>query len=687
MAVAVYATDLADLALGESGTYVELTNWADGTLSTGYESDYFIQGTACKSSTVKTTQNSIAIDVGATTVNAAGAVLIWGVVFAPNSLDTYANGGIRCAIGASSANFSMWYVGGSNQSPNPYGGWRNFAINPTVRSGAVTLAVNSTNRTYTRSSGDFTTDGFEPGMNIYITGCTNAGNNGRKVIESVTTTVITVTSATGLVTESGSGDEQVRFCDAIEGTPTATNQVMGIACRMPTTYPSKGAPFGLDAIRHGRCEMRVNVGDSGTPANFTDMAAKNDQNEASYYYRWGLFSYQSGSFLWKGLMTLGYGSTDVYFVDSNKVIFVDDTVAVRRAFNTISIERAGSTVSWTNCTFAALGTRSRGILTMTAAADVDIVNCLFKGMDTFTFMSSAVISGTTFLGCNEITAGGAILNTSKILTPTVAADGYALIWNESTDPDGNIDDMTFSKGTNAHHAIYFGASIPSEITIRGVTFTGFNASDSQNDSTLYFADSTGEITVNLVGCSGDISYKTAGCTIKEVIDPVTTQVTVLDSSTGDPVDEARVLVWVTDDVNYFYKASVSIVSTGTTATVTHATHGMETGDFVIIEGANEDAYNGVFAITYIDSGSYSYTMLSDPDSPATGTIEATFAVISDETGSDGIVADNRSWSNNQPIAGWVRKGTASPFYIQAGITGEIDSVAGLDISIQMIRDE
>jgi len=547
MAVAVYATDLADLALGESGTYVELTNWTAGTLSTGYETDYFIQGTSCKSSTVKTTQNSIAIDVGSTTVNTAGAVLIWTVVFAPNSLDTYANGGLRCAIGPSSSAFAMWFVGGANQSPNPYGGWRNFAINPTVQSGAITLAVNATNRTYTRSSGDFTTNGFEPGMNIYITGCTNSGNNGRKVIESVTTTVITVTSATGLVTESGGGDEQVRFCDAIEGVPTTTYQVMGATCLMPTTYPSKGAPFGVDAIRHGRCEMRVNVGDSGTPANFTDMAAKNDQNEASNYNRWGLFSYQSGSFLWKGLMTLGYGSTDVYFVDSNKVIFVDDTIGVKRAFTTCSIERAGSTVSWTNITIAALGTRSRGSLTMTAAADVDIVNCLFKSMDLFTFMSSAVVSGTTFLGTNEIVAGGAVLNTSKVLAPTIAADGYALTWNESTDPDGNLDDMTFSMGSNAHHAIYFGSSIPSEIFLRRIAFSGFSASDSANDSTLYFADSTGDITVNLVGCSGNISYKTAGCTITEVIDPLDLTVTVQKNDAAKtPIENAQVAIHLLD---------------------------------------------------------------------------------------------------------------------------------------------
>lgn len=75
----------------------------------------------------------------------------------------------------------------------------------------ITIATNAA-RTYTRSaggSGSFITDGFLPKMVITISGCTTAANNGVKVIQSVTATVITVYPSQVLVTEAGSGDERI----------------------------------------------------------------------------------------------------------------------------------------------------------------------------------------------------------------------------------------------------------------------------------------------------------------------------------------------------------------------------------------------------------------------------------------------------------------------------------------------
>lgn len=79
-----------------------------------------------------------------------------------------------------------------------------------VNTGLITINVNAAAGTFTRTSGDYTTDGFTNGMAITTTGFTNAGNNTKKVISTVTATVITVTSVTGLVDESGGGDERVQ---------------------------------------------------------------------------------------------------------------------------------------------------------------------------------------------------------------------------------------------------------------------------------------------------------------------------------------------------------------------------------------------------------------------------------------------------------------------------------------------
>lgn len=74
---------------------------------------------------------------------------------------------------------------------------------------AAALVVVATAGTITRPSGDFLADGFRVGMSIDTTGFTNAGNNSTWVIKSVTALVITVVTITGLVDETGGGNEVV----------------------------------------------------------------------------------------------------------------------------------------------------------------------------------------------------------------------------------------------------------------------------------------------------------------------------------------------------------------------------------------------------------------------------------------------------------------------------------------------
>ncbi len=82
----------------------------------------------------------------------------------------------------------------------------------TLASATVTniqIDVVATAGTFTRLSGSYITDGFLPGMSISMTGFANGGNNVTKVIASVTALVITVTNITGLVNETGTGDEDI----------------------------------------------------------------------------------------------------------------------------------------------------------------------------------------------------------------------------------------------------------------------------------------------------------------------------------------------------------------------------------------------------------------------------------------------------------------------------------------------
>lgn len=71
----------------------------------------------------------------------------------------------------------------------------------------VTINVNATNKTLSRTAGDFTTDGFHAGQVIQLTGFPTS--NTTKVISTVSALVITCTNSTGLTTESGGGDERI----------------------------------------------------------------------------------------------------------------------------------------------------------------------------------------------------------------------------------------------------------------------------------------------------------------------------------------------------------------------------------------------------------------------------------------------------------------------------------------------
>ena len=152
-----------------------------------------------------------------------------------------------------------------------------------------------------------------------------------------------------------------------------------------------------------------------------------------------------------------------------------------------------------------------------------------------------------------------------------SANASAILWDNTGDPDGNLDDCTFSKGTNAHHAITLGGTnLPNSanVTLRGMTFTGFNAANEQNDSVILLADTGADRvwTINAVGCSGTVSVKKtrAGDTYTVVADPVTTSVHVQDVNTAATVTGARVLMYCAAGGGKPGDVTVTITRSGST---------------------------------------------------------------------------------------------------------------------------
>jgi hypothetical protein len=298
---------------------------------------------------------------------------------------------------------------------------------------------------------------------------------------------------------------------------------------------AKGNPLGMDVFRSGRGELRVALGDGTTPATFAGMATANDATGA----RWGLFQEIVGGYLYKGLMILGYTSACT-FEDSNKSITIDNTEYVASTFNAIEIRQATSDISWENIQITSLGTTSPGTLEVVDNATVDFTTCQFTNMGAHTYLSNSTVTNTTFRNCGQVDFGGGTFTDSTITGYEGTAGTAASLWDTTGDPNGELDGMTFEKGTAATHAIEFGSNTPSSVTLTGQTYTSYNASNGNNDSTFY-NNTGGALTINISGGSGNTSYRngTGASTTVSVSYGVT--VTCKDSD-GDPIQGINIRI-------------------------------------------------------------------------------------------------------------------------------------------------
>lgn len=606
MAVATYSTDLVQVVAGslcESGNTVwakaTATGWTNMNIITVAETDYYIQGSACNSATIKTGIGAALCNAGAgITIPTDGAVYCWMYFTSPNCLDSETNGGIRFCIGSALTAFYGYKMGGSDTYL--YGGWQ------------CLVCADPSNLT----------------------------------------------------------------ADYTAGSPSSTRQYFGWAYSCPTSVPSKGNPYGVDGLRYGRGTLQTINGQAAAYGTFLDAAASNDSSTN----RWGILQLQDGVYKFQGHFLMGTAATAVDFRDSNRSISILNTKKVTANFNLFEVRNASSRVDWTAVSISSLGTVSKGRFLVTNNAIINLTNCTFTDMDTFVFLGGTnanTVTNCVFRRCGIVTQGGASIS---YCTFDKASGTKAVVVDTPT----AITNSSFTSSGTGYAIEGFGTANAS-YTLTGLTFSGYGSTGT-TDAAIHVLATTGTTTIN---CAGSPTYKSDGATVNIVSGTVDCTVIVKDLATTNAVQYAQVLVWVANGNNKPYNASISITSSGTTATVTHSSHGLSTGDKVIIRGANEDAYNGVFSITYISATQYSYTMPASATSPATGTITATFAVISGTTGADGTLVDSRSWGSNQLVTGWVRKGTTtytSELYQQQAISGTINSSSGYSTTVQLIRD-
>jgi hypothetical protein len=224
------------------------------------------------------------------------------------------------------------------------------------------------------------------------------------------------------------------------------------------------------------------------------------------------------------------------------------------------------------------------------------------------------------------------------------------------------------------------------MTFTNNTWTGYAASDGSTGNEAVFVNiATGSM--NLVISGGTVpSVRTAGATVTVVAGAVSASVKVTTTA-GAAIENANVHLTADAGGPFPSNVTVTITNSGTTATVTHTGHGLATNDKVQIKGASLYQNNGVFTITVSDANTYTCTLPSAPGANPTGTIKATFVVLNGLTNVSGDITMSRVFSSAQPVVGWARKSSGSPYYKTAGISGSVSSTLGFSSTVQLISDE
>jgi hypothetical protein len=281
-------------------------------------------------------------------------------------------------------------------------------------------------------------------------------------------------------------------------------------------------------------------------------------------------------------------------------------------------------------------------------------------------------------------AGGASSSTNVTMTSTTGVAVGDYVWGTNIAPNAKVSSIT--------DATTVVVDIANTGTVSGTLRFNQMPSETSIDAQLGFKLRirviTGTVNATAITSLYVISQSTeTSRAYQYILDPVTIQAEVLDASTGLAISGARVYIEADTGGPLPYQEAVTITRSGATATVTHASHGLSSGSKIKVKGATQTEYNGIYTITVIDSGSYSYTVSGSPATPATGSPIVTAVIINETTDVSGIVSDTSfPFIGNQPVTGRARKADTSPLYQSNIIAGTITS-SGLDSLVFLIRDD
>lgn len=466
--------------------------------------------------------------------------------------------------------------------------------------------------------------------------------------------------------------------DASAGTLTLSSvKNIGFICRQGTGITTTVSNQFYDAIRMGT-GLTITTSAGGDAPTLTNIY--NEDNTITN--RWGLLTQNAGIYYGLGKFTIGSTSQSnaCNFSDSAQVFIWRKSIVPDTQFGYDLKGASGNktTVTLTSCVLRGQAGQKWNINCTDAYSDFKLYSSAIADCKTLTLSSGSILSNSTFSTCGTIDANGSTISgcsfSGATATPiTATPTEIATISNCTLTSVGTGYGMEIT-GTAAN------------TTLTNMTWTGYASSNGSTGNEAIFVNiASGSMNLTISGGTTP-SIRTAGCAVTVISGAVTVTATAT-TITGTAIQNANVLVKAAASGPFPSNVTVTISNSGTTATVTHSTHGMATNDKVLIKSASLAANNGVFTITKIDANSYSYTMGSSPGSSPTGTIKSTYVLLNGLTNASGQLSMSRVFPSDQPITGWARKSTGSPLYKTGAITGTVSSAANTNLSAILISDE
>lgn len=638
--MAISTTSVTEVVNNGGGTWADYGSGGGSSSNT----DVFLTSTGSRARKVSNGVKGFAYDLGVSGTDISGDIVSvrWQVTAGVSTLDAYRLAGVRITIEDTNGDRSLWMVDGNDTYS---GGWRVSVMDLRKPQTSDVVALSPVDLTIARYIGiewDQTASVGGGDPNCYIDQILRIPQAG-----------VTIT-----------GNTTSLFDDLVDVIDNPTN-----------------GPYGLFERRGGIIFSKVPIVLS------PDASDISESDRTLVFEQIAYASTTSGTSAVSNttMDTCGISSTDADDITLTRcnIIYSEPDQALLNSggptgdFTDKEFDFSGMTgvLTLDGCTISGFG--SIPGTTGASGGQPDVVDLGDTGMS---------ITDCNFVNNAEIIDTGAVIRGCKFINGREAGGMYE--WDEETD----MEDCEFS-GDGTGHSIHFTHNSGTNLTGgSAIVLTDINFSGGGLDDTA-----TSDIDMNPDTASIDVDFNISGGNTPTLdqrspytgtataTQTVTVAVTAQEAD-GSKIQDARVRLEADAGGDLPSDASVTIATSGTTATVTHTAHGLATNDYVIIRGANESELTGRNQITVTGVNTYTYTITSIAGAPGTGTITSTYSILSAFTNASGLVQDTGFvFTNNQPVRGAVRKGTISPFYKQSPLTGTI-TTNGLSLVITMTPD-